>query len=169
MRLSDTIKKIIADQEEMYSQVCTVVSVDIDARTAHVKPINGDAEIFAARLQSEIGLDDEGLTIVPSVDSFVIVTFINKVTAYIGMTAKIDRVIWKADKGFHIASPDYNLTTEMNSFIDIIEKTLILMEQFQVQTNVGPSIAVMPHILQQITSLKSDLGTFKSNLNTILT
>ncbi len=104
--IKESIRKIVKSEEEVYSQVCTVVSIDRDNRTAHIKPINGDADIHAARLQALPG-SDIGLVVYPKVGSFVIATFINKVTVYVAMMDEIDEVVWISNKGFHIASPDF--------------------------------------------------------------
>ncbi len=147
--IKESIRKIVKSEEEVYSQVCTVVSIDRDSRTAHLRPINGDADIHTARLQALPG-SDIGLVVYPKVGSFVIATFINKVTVYVAMMDEIDEVVWISNKGFHIASPDFDLTTEMNVFADLIKNMLETMENFQLQTNQGPTIQVMPHVLSRI-------------------
>ncbi len=63
----------------------------------------------------------------------------------------------------------FDLTTEMNVFADLIKNMLETMENFQLQTNQGPTIQVMPHVLSRIATLQGDLEQFKSHLNKILT
>lgn len=91
--IAELLRDIVKDPSvEVYSIVCSVVSVDETARTIDAKPINGDAEIFDVRLQSSIN-SAVGLVTIPKVDSFVIVTFINKLTGYVALCTEIDKIL----------------------------------------------------------------------------
>ncbi|CAB4128063.1 hypothetical protein UFOVP105_15 [uncultured Caudovirales phage] len=91
--IAELLKGIVNDPSlEVYSIVCSVLSVDETERTIDAKPINGDAEIFGVRLQSSIN-SAVGVVSIPKVDSFVIVTFLNKLTGYVALCTEIDKIL----------------------------------------------------------------------------
>lgn len=90
--LRDIIKQLIKDNEEIYSVICSVKSVDKVKRTCNVTPINGDADLFSVRLQSKVS-SEIGLVLFPSVDSHVTVTFISKELAFVSKTNQIDEIL----------------------------------------------------------------------------
>lgn len=91
-KLSEAFKQLMANQEEAYSMVCTVKSVDEDARTCNVEPLNGDADIPSVNLQANIELA-EGVVLIPKVDSFVIVTFLTKDRAFVSQFAELSKIL----------------------------------------------------------------------------
>jgi hypothetical protein len=91
--IGELLKEIVHDPSvEVYSIVCSVVSVDESMRTIDAKPINGDAEIFDVRLQSSIN-SAVGVVLIPKVNSFVVVTFLNKLTGYVALCTEIDKIL----------------------------------------------------------------------------
>jgi hypothetical protein len=91
--ISELLKQIVHDPTiEVYSIVCSVASVDETARTIDAKPINGDAEIFDVRLQSSIN-SSVGFVAIPKINSFVVVTFLNKLTGYVALCTEIDKIL----------------------------------------------------------------------------
>lgn len=91
--IGELLKEIVNDPSvEVYSIVCSVVSVDETERTIDAKPINGDAEIFGVRLQSSIN-SKVGFVAIPKKDSFVVVTFLNKLTGYVALCTEIDKIL----------------------------------------------------------------------------
>lgn len=91
--LSNAIKdhvNNIMSKEKLYSSVCKVVSVDDSSRTCELEPVNGDAE-RTGRLQASLELS-EGVYIKPSVDSFVLLSWINEITGVITQFSEIDEI-----------------------------------------------------------------------------
>ena len=77
-------------KEKAYSSICEVISIDSDARTCEVQPINGDAD-RTARLQASLNIAD-GLYIVPEIGSKVLLTWINKKTGIITQYTSISEI-----------------------------------------------------------------------------
>ena len=112
-----SLKKIIQDianrNEEIYSKVCKVISVNRDKRTCDVRPINDEEDlIYGVRLQADMEID-EGYVIFPAVNSNVVVTFINKMTGYVGLCSKIDEIQLNGDQFGGLIKIE-RLTDELN-------------------------------------------------------
>lgn len=91
--IAELLKKAVQDKSlEIYSVACSVDSVDENERTIDCTPINGNAQIFGARLQSGIN-GTNGLCVFPVVGSVVIVTFMNKLTGYVSTFSEIDKIL----------------------------------------------------------------------------
>ena len=79
------------DNEENYSLVCVVNSVDEEKRTCDVSPVSGEADIFDVRLQAKVS-GDLGIVVFPSLGSDVTVTFMSKDLAFVSSTSKIENI-----------------------------------------------------------------------------
>lgn len=102
MSLRKTVQEIVKEylsREKIYSQVCTVDSVDETKRTCQLTPISGDAE-RKGRLQGSLELT-EGVYIKPKVGSKVVLSFINNITGVITKFSEIDE--------FHVKISDIQL------------------------------------------------------------
>jgi len=86
----------ILKDEEYYSTVGTVVSVDETARTCEVEPVEG-ATLYDVRLQS-IPSQSGGFLIVPNINSKVVVSYLNSQTAFINLYSSIDRIEVNGDE-----------------------------------------------------------------------
>ena len=90
--IKSLLREITKDRTvEIYSVLCSVDSVDTTERTIDATPLNGDAQIFNIRLQSEIN-SNMGLCIFPVIGSVVIVTFMNKLTGFVSTFSEIDKI-----------------------------------------------------------------------------
>lgn len=94
MPIAESIKKLAANGDEVYTIPCKVMAIDETERTCDVQPLNGDAEIFGVRLQANLG-DDKGVCIFPKSGSEVLVTFLNKKTGYVALCSEVDKVVGK--------------------------------------------------------------------------
>lgn len=158
-KLKDAIQKISKTGDEVYSIIAKVKSVDEEERSCVVSPLNGDADIFGVRLQA--GLNKEkGIVVFPKVGSYVVVTFLNKITGYIALCTEIE--------GIYIASNESDFKTEMNSFIDTTIELIGVLRTFQLATNVGATIEVMPHVKLMLEEKETKLEALKSKMNTFL-
>ena len=79
---------------------------------------------IGVRLQASIDDKATGITIFPKVDSFVIVTFINKTTGYVGLYSDIDSII---------------IENESDSLKDILNDLIDAIRKITVNTPSGPS------------------------------
>jgi len=77
-------------KEKRYSSICKVLSIDTTKRTCQLEPINGDAE-RKGRLQASIELTT-GIYIKPTVNSYVLLSFINNQTGVITQYSEIDEI-----------------------------------------------------------------------------
>lgn len=90
------IKKLADNGDEVYAMICKVLAVDANERTCDVEPLNGDADIFGVRLQSDLNAST-GFMVVPVVGSNVLVSFLNKNAAYVAMCSEVDYVHLRGD------------------------------------------------------------------------
>jgi hypothetical protein len=100
--------------------------VDETERTIDATPLNGDAEIFNIRLQSEIN-SNNGLCIFPVVGSVVIVTFMNNLTGFVSTFSEIDKILIDAtnevvfDGG---TNGGFVKVTELTNKINVLENDI---------------------------------------------
>lgn len=87
--LRDALKKLTKPNNDGYSKVCTVDSVDLVNRTCYCIPINEDADITEVRLMANI---DNGFLLIPEVDSVVVVSFLSDSSAYVSMVSKVSEI-----------------------------------------------------------------------------
>lgn len=87
--LRDALKTLTKPNNDGYSKVCTVDSVDLVNRTCYCIPINEDADITEVRLMANI---DNGFLFIPEVDSVVVVSFLSDSSAYVALVSKVSEV-----------------------------------------------------------------------------
>ncbi len=175
MSIGQNIRKLSQRADEVYSLVAKVTEVDEAARVCSVEPLNGDAAIFDVRLQAqESGAD--GVVLIPAVDSWVVVTFLSKETAYVAKCSQVDKVIWTVEKqnveftkdGFSLQSEQANFADQVTKMLDTLDALIQTLTEFQLATNMGPTIAVMPQIITKLTQHKTDFNQVKTDLKTML-
>jgi len=125
MTISELIKKLAESGDQIYSKVCKVISVDLDERTCEVEPLSGGANIPACRLQAAID-QTSGLLQIPAVDSFVIVTWLNKNAAFVSMTSQVDEIQLNGDqyKGLIIYDKLKEQIDKNSQFLDQLKQIL---------------------------------------------
>lgn len=135
--IGDLIRKLVENNEEVYSLPCKVVKVS--GQVAELAPLNGDANIFGVKLIA--GTSTTPLLITPTKDSVVIATFLSKDTAYIALHSEIDSVAIRGDQyGGLIKIED--LVGKLN---DLENKVNTLISKFNAHTHVyapGPGAPV---------------------------
>lgn len=87
--LRDALKTLTKPNNDGYSKVCTVDSVDLVNRTCYCIPINEDADITEVRLMANI---DNGFLLIPEVNSIVVVSFLSDSSAYVALVSKVSEV-----------------------------------------------------------------------------
>lgn len=90
--VSAAIRSLTSTNDEIYSLGGKVVAVDLDQKTCDVKLTGGGADVYDVLLQAVEG-GNQGLILVPEVDSDVLISFLSPVTAYVAMTSKITSLI----------------------------------------------------------------------------
>jgi hypothetical protein len=85
------IQKLADSGDEIYAQVCRVLSVDRGERTCEVAPLNGSAGIPGVRLQADLN-SNTGVLVVPVVGSNVLVNFLNKNAGFVALCSEVEDV-----------------------------------------------------------------------------
>lgn len=92
-KLNIALKELVnkfSNEEKRYSSICKVLSIDTTKRTCQLEPINGDAE-RKGRLQASVELST-GIYIKPTVNSYVLLSFINNQTGVITQYSEVDEI-----------------------------------------------------------------------------
>jgi hypothetical protein len=173
--VKSALRRITATDDEKYSVVGTVTSVDESARTCEVQPVNGDATLYGIRLQAEQDTDT-GAVLIPKKGAFVIVSFLGKNTGYVSERSRVDKIVWTIGQqeltytsdGLRLESATSDLKTEVGNLIGLISGLLTTLTTFTVGTAVGPSTGVMPPSLTDLVAAKVKLQGIETKINTIL-
>lgn len=112
--------RLVLNSEKIYSQIAKVISVDSSDKLCTVEVVDG-AEIEGVRLQQLAG--DNGLLMIPSIDSMVIISYTDKTTAYVSMFSYIDSVVFQGgNNGGLTITPE--LVNNLDKNNDIIQGML---------------------------------------------
>jgi hypothetical protein len=173
--VKEALRRITATDDEKYCVVGKVVSVDENARTCEVQPVNGDATLYDIRLQADQG-SDTGAIMIPEKGAFVIVSFLGKETGYVSERSKVEKIVWKIGQqeltytadGLRLESAASDLKTEVGNLIGLISDLLTTLQTFTLGTGVGPTTGVMPPSLTDLIAAKVKLQGIETKINTIL-
>ena len=92
--LKQSLKDTVFDGEEIYSVLCSVVSVEFP--TCTVKPLDDDIEIDGIRLIADD--KEKGIIPSPAIDSIVIVSFLDDSNGFISLFSEIDSIGLRGDE-----------------------------------------------------------------------
>ena len=81
--------RAIAKNRNVTTKACSVLQVNQSERTCDCRPLNGDADILAVRLQTDPKAST-GICAFPTVGSHVLVTFIIKNDAFVSLLSDVD-------------------------------------------------------------------------------
>ena len=118
--LNNLIKRFV-DDENYYSKICTVLSVDDENRTCEVEPIDGTVEYDEARLQAEIA-GSVGIYLKPKVGSFVVVDFSTRDLPIIVQTSDVDDIDIVANTSIKVECNDVSFNGGQNNGLVIVGK-----------------------------------------------
>lgn len=138
--------------------VCTVDKLNEADQTVDVTPVDGDAEIFAVRLQPKN--EAEGVLVYPKAGSHVLVGMVSNTLGYVLISDKTEAIALKVNGS--------DLHTEVNKLFDLVKSLIIIMNEFQLATNMGPTIKVMPHIIVKLKKEEGNLKGIQEKINNIL-
>ena len=107
-----------------------VLEVDLAELTVDVLPLDGGAEIFGVRLRAAIDEDRNGLVVVPTKGSTVLVSAINDNwnSAYVAMVSTVQKMI---------------LSTEQESLHTLLKDIVAEVRALKFATNTGPTVALL--------------------------
>jgi hypothetical protein len=157
--IGDLINKIVEVPEIFNSHIGRVVNINKEARTIDVEPLDGTSTIFDVRLQAFID-NTEGVVIFPKNDSEVIVTLLNNQTGFVTSYSEIDYLQFVAN--------DVDLKKELDNMFDLMSSLIDILKQFQLLTNMGTTIQVMPNVVVDLEKLKQKNEQIKSQFNKII-
>lgn len=141
MNIKETLQKLVESGNELYAKIAEVTTVDIEAKTCDVKPIDGTSEIFDVFLNLD---ETTGQFREPAIGALICVVFITKETAvavnYSELkqhNIKIQETEFTIDEsGFLLKKADENLAKLMD---DLLKEIL----QMKFTTNTGSTIALV--------------------------
>jgi hypothetical protein len=87
--LRDALRSLVKPNNDGFSKVCTIDSVDLTTLTCYCVPLNDDADIINVRLMANI---DNGFLLIPEVNSIVVVSFLSDDSAYVSLVSKVSEV-----------------------------------------------------------------------------
>jgi hypothetical protein len=174
--LGDAIKKMVQGDDELYSIVAKVISVDLNNRTCDVEPLNGDTPILAVRLQANIMMGD-GFWFVPKMGSNVIVGFLSTDAAHLILPSELDKIeviinnktFQVSSNGVKIASATSDLKTEINTLLDEINSFYDLIIQPGLFIAGTLPVTILPTAITTLTQKKLKIQQLKQAINSFLT
>jgi len=131
--IKELIQQLANTGQELYAKVCEVTSVDEEAKTADVSPLDGSSPINDVYLV--VDFEQGGFYLQPKVGSLVCVAFINKETAIVVGTSELEKVVLTLG-GFTLKIEDGKLQlkneqADLNDFLNELKNAII-------QTPAGP-------------------------------
>jgi len=94
MDLRELLKEVLRDNEEMYSKVCTVETVN--GLICDCVPVDGSAPILEVRLASNEEAENY-FAVIPKVGSQIIVTFLTKDVAFVSLVTDPEKLVYVND------------------------------------------------------------------------
>lgn len=165
----------MAANNMVVSVIGTVTEVDEAQRTCVLEPLNGDAVVYDVRLQANVG-EATGPVCIPKVGAYGIAVFLGDNNAFLALFQEVEKVLWTVDEqvleftkdGFSLSNQQAKFAQEQAKLIDTLSALIDTLLQFQLATNMGPTISVMPQIVTLLNQHKVDLTAVKTNLKTLI-
>ena len=158
--LKELLEELTKTQEEVYSIVGTIESVDKIARTCVVIPLDEpEDKLYGVRLQAAQN-DTKGLVQVPVKGSIGIVTFLNRQTGYLALASEIE-TFEVVVENYKLALNNEGLLLDSGAatlggvFLDIIST----LKTYKLTTNTGVTIAPTPDTMANLLAIESTIKT----------
>ena len=134
--IKELIQQLAYTGQELYAKVCEVTSVDEEAKTADVSPLDGSSPINDVYLV--VDFQHGGVYLQPKVGSLVCVAFINKETAIVVGTSELEKVALILG-GFTLKIEDgkLQLKNEQADFKSLLNELLNEFKTAIIQTPAG--------------------------------
>lgn len=167
--LKESITKLIDLDSLKVLHFGTVQSVDTDAATCTVQPLNGDAEFSGVQLRaSELGGSNgtTGHIITPTVGSVVMygVLSANDGLAVVLMYSEIDKVTVNSSE-IQLGTGNYTPAVRFDELKTLLENILDEINLITVNTPAG--VSNVPNNVAQFTTIKSTLDNLQSTTTTL--
>lgn len=157
--MKELFEKIVEIPSPYNSKVAKVTAVNTTKRTCDVEPLDGTATLFDVRLQAFLD-NTEGVVLFPKNGSMVVVTLLSVESAFVSLTSDID--YWQVKKS------DVDLKKEIDKLFDLNSDLISLLKQFQLMTNMGATVQVMPNVVLELEKLNQKNQAIKSQFAKIL-
>jgi hypothetical protein len=154
--------------DEVYMVVCTVTAVDVPSRTCTCTTITGAAstDLQGVQLMAEV---DDGLLLLPTVGSTVVVSYSKQNVPYVALYSQIDKVVIVTGNS-SITMTDTSIIAERNATTLTIQddsivavkgnSTLTIKDNGYSIVNGSVSLTdIMKQLLTQILALTVTTGT----------
>ena len=159
--MSEIVRKAIkeiAGKQDIVMMSGTVEAVDENNRTCDVLPNDGSSLIYDVWLQGLTGLED-GMVVIPAKDSKAVVGMLDKHNAVLLSVSVVDKLIIKIDgQDIELDKSGLKWVVQQNSLKGLIDELISILTNFQLSTNMGLTIAVAPHIVTRLNTLKTNFG-----------
>jgi hypothetical protein len=161
--VKDLLRRITKGDDELYSKVGKVISIDEAKRTCKVELVDGSAPVFSVRMQASISFE-KGVFLKPVIGSDVLVSFLNKDFAFISLTSELDQVLVFSDdvqlggKDGQAAVRGEDLNDNLKQLNSNIGSLVSLLDTFmntQQAVSLGPLAPLKPAYLAAISSMAS--------------
>lgn len=135
--IKELIQQLAYTGQELYAKVCEVTSVDEEAKTANVTPLDGSSPVNDVYLV--VDFDQGGFYLQPKVGSLVCVVFLSKETAVVVGTSELTKVECSLG-GFTLKIEDGKLQVKNDQadFKNLLNELLTELKNAIVQTPSGP-------------------------------
>jgi hypothetical protein len=157
--MKDLLEKIIDVPSPYNSKLGKVVAIDTDARTCDVEPLDGSTVVLDVKLQA-FEKSTEGVVFFPKEGSIVVMTQLNNEAGYVSLTSEIDYV--------QFVKQDVDLAKELEKMFDVMTDLIGVLSSFQLNTNMGVTISVMPNIITDLSKLKQKNIAIKEQFKKII-
>lgn len=160
MTLTEALEKLTKTNDELYSLIGEVDSVDKNKRTCDVLPLQDkEAVLYDVRLQADLE-GTKGMLCFPTVGSVVVVTFLNKDSAYVAMFSEVDSVeLVVGQQKMDFDKDGLLVESAQGSLLSAWKDLLGLLKEFKLSTNSGLTIAVTPDVLLKIETLETKINS----------
>ena len=158
MTIQEAIRHLSQSNAEIYCKVCKVDSVDEEARTADVSPIDESAPILGVNLQA-VQESKTGIVAIPKTGSDVVVAFLTDATAVVVLMSDIDKIIATVgeDKPVELAAEKSAVTLKLgDTIVDLKDDKSIT---FNGGDNGG--LVIIQELRDSLNSLKTYCETMK--------
>ena len=159
--MSETIRKAIkkiAGKGNVSFITGKVVEVNEGERTCDVEPADGSPVLYDVFLQSMPDVDGGGVFL-PSVDSVVVVGMLDDNVGVVVQQSGFDKMIVKVgEQELVLDKNGLKWMVQQNDLKSLVGELIDILLNFQVTTNTGVSIAVVPNLVTRLTQLKADFG-----------
>ncbi len=145
---------------ELYAKICEVISVDTEAKTVDVKPLDDTAEIYDVQLQADTS--GEGLVSFPIEGSMVLVVFTGKHTAVVCNFSEVGTFRYSQNGlYFELDSQEKKVAmgNDTTSLLKLFSDLKTIIENLKVNTPAGPSTGLLPDSMQALQQFKTDFET----------